>query len=275
MIAALLLGVTFTGGQAEPPTVGDTIWLRYEVPVPAGRTVRAPEWEPDDPVQLLGPPRVVVRGGSAEIAYPIVIWRTGDHRIAAPGPLLLGPDGGVDSMPPRVFRLSIASVLPAVRPDTGLRPQPRADFVARGATTPLPVLVALLLAAVLLAPLHWWWWRRGPARPLRPAEAGGPAKPPLERWSDAGESRAVAAAATGRLRAWIARHLAGAHPGLDTEAVLATVASDAPGWPHGELGDLLRSLDEARFGQTTFPDAIGLARWAAELEPRLAREPAA
>jgi hypothetical protein len=261
--------------QAAPPTVGDTLWLRYEVAVPAGRTVRAADWEPADPVELLGPPRVVVRGGSAEIAYPVVIWRAGRHDIRAPGPLLLGPDGGVDSLPSRPFSVTIESVLPAQRPDTGLRPQPRAEFVARGATTPLPVLLALLAGGLLLAPLHWWWRRRGAPRPVPRTEAGGPAAPPLERWSDSGESRAVAAAATGRLRSALARRAEGAHPGLDTEAVLAQVAAARPDWPHDELGDLLRSLDEARFGQATFPDAIGLARWASELETRLLRETAA
>jgi hypothetical protein len=261
--------------QTAPPTVGDTLWLRYEVAVPAGQTVRAADWEPADPVELLGPPRVVVRGGSAEIAYPVVIWRAGRHDVSAPGPLLLGPNGGVDSLPSRAFNVTIASVLPAERPDTGLRPQPRAEFVARGATTPLPVLLALLAAALLLAPLHWWWRRRGTPRPLTRAETGGPAGPPLERWSDAGESRAVAAAATGRLRSAIARRVDGAHPGLDTEALLAHLAAERPGWPHDELGDVLRSLDEARFGQTTFPDAIGLARWTSELEPRLVKDPAA
>ncbi|HEX6106958.1 MAG TPA: hypothetical protein VFZ26_15325 [Gemmatimonadales bacterium] len=272
MIATLLLAALV---QADPPTVGDTIWLRYEVAVPAGRTVRPADWEPEDPVELLGPPRVVVRGGSAEIAYPVVVWRAGPHGISAPGPLLLGPDGGVDSLPSREFRVTVASVLPATRPDTGLRPQPRADFVVRGATTPLPVVIALLLAALLLAPLHWWWRRRGTPGPLRRAGPGGPTTPPVERWADAGESRAVAAATTGRLRVVLARQVECAHPALDTEAVLARLAEERPDWPHGELGDLLRSLDEARFGQVTFPDAIGLARWAAELEPRLRREPAA
>jgi hypothetical protein len=77
------------------------------------------------------------------------------------------------------------------------------------------------------------------------------------------------------LRSALARRAEGAHPGLDTEAVLAQVAAARPDWPHDELGDLLRSLDEARFGQATFPDAIGLARWASELETRLLRETAA
>ncbi|HEU5039660.1 MAG TPA: hypothetical protein VFT84_02495 [Gemmatimonadales bacterium] len=258
--------------QPGPPTVGDTLWLRYEVPVPAGRSVRAADWIPEDPVELLGPPRVVVRGGSAEIAYPVVVWRAGSQVVRAPGPLLLGPDGGVDSLPARVFTLTISSVLPVERPDTGLRPQPRAEFVARGVRSLWPPVVAVLLAAVLLAPLHWWWRRRGTPRPHRRSETFGPGAPPFDRWADAGESRAVAAAATGRLRAVLARRAEGAHPALDTETVLAHVADVRPLWPHAELGDLLRSLDEARFGHRTFPDAIGLARWAAELEPRLQGE---
>ncbi len=270
-VAFLLAAALAQGGTI---TVGDTVWLRDEIEVPPGRTVRTPDWEAADPVELLGPPRVVVRGGSAEIAYPVAVWRTGDHAVSVPGPLLLGPNGGVDSLPPRTFRVSVASVLPAQRPDTGLRPQPRADFVTRGATTLLPLVLALLLALLLVAPLHWWWRRRGAARPMARADAGGPAAPPLERWADAGEARAVAAAATGRLRTVLARRAEGAHAALDTEAVLARVSEARPGWPHGELGDLLRSLDEARFGRATFPDAIGLARWAAELEPKLQREPA-
>lgn len=268
----LLLLATLQGGA---PTVGDSLWLRYEVPVPAGRTVRAPDWQPEDPVELLGPPRVVVRGGSAQIAYPIVIWRAGQHTIRAPGPLLLGPDGGVDSLPPRTFSVQIASVLPAERPDTGLRPQPRAEFVPRAARSLWPPLVALALAALLLALPHWWWRRRGTPAPIGRVEAGGPAAPPLERWADAGESRAVAAAVTGRLRTLLAGRADGAHAGLDTEAVLARIAEARPEWPQAELGDLLRALDEARFGRADFPDAIGLARWAAELEPRLLRETAA
>ena len=64
-----------------------------------------------------------------------------------------------------------------------------------------------------------------------------------------------------------------AHAGLDTESLLHAVATRAD-WPLGELGDVLRSLDEARFGHTAFPDAIGLARWVEELAPRLVQEAA-
>ena len=261
--------------QSAEPTVGDTIWVTRTVELPPGRSLRAAEWEVADPIELLGPPRITLKGGSAEVSYPIAIWRAGFHTVSVPGPLLLSSDGGVDSLRAEVVTLHVASVLPSAATDTSLRPQPRADFVPRPATTPFPLLLFLILAIALLAPIHWWWRRRGhPAGKRTAAEAGGSAKPPLERWADAGESRAVAAAATSRLRNAMAARLPGALPSLDTEAVLAYVADQRPDWPAAELGKVLRALDEARFGNGTLPDAMGLARWAADLEPRLVREAA-
>jgi hypothetical protein len=272
MIPALLL---LAAAQAGAPTVGDTIWIRREVAVPPGRTVRPADWEPEDPVELLGPPRVLVRGGSAEIAYPVVIWHAGEHTLRPPGPLFLGGEGTVDSLPPEPVTLRVASVLPVVPPDSTLRPQPRAEFVRRGATTPLPLLLLWAIATLVLVPLHWWWRRRGKPRPPGSTEPRLLVRPPIDRWADAGESRAVAAAATSRLRSLVAARAPAVHTGLDTEAALVEVRAARPDWPVDELGDLLRSLDEARFGHASFPDAMGLARWAGELEPKLLREAAA
>jgi hypothetical protein len=261
--------------QAEVPTVGDTIWVTRTVELPPGRSLRAAEWEVADPIELLGPPSIALRGGSADVSYPLAVWRAGFHTVSVPGPLLLSPDGGVDSLRAEVVTLHVASVLPRAATDTSLRPQPRADFVPRPATTPVPLILLLIVAIALLAPIHWWWRRRGrPVRKLTASDIAGPAKPPLERWADAGESRAVAAAATSRLRATLAARLPGALPSLDTEAVLAHVAERRPDWPSSELGHVLRALDLARFGTGAMPDAMGLARWAAELEPRLAQEAA-
>lgn len=261
--------------QAGLPTVGDTIWVSRTVSVPPGNTVRAGEWELADSIELLGPARVAVRGGSAEISYPIVIWRPGAYTLSPPGPLLLGADGTVDSLAPQPVELLVASVLPRVPPDSTLRPQPRAEFVPRIATSPIPLLLFLSAAILLLLPLHRWWRQRGPpagAAPRRETEE--PMSEVLERWADAGEFRAVAAAAAARLRAAIGSAVPAAHPALDTETVLSHVTESRADWPVAEMGDLLRSLDEARFGRTTFPDAIGLARWAAEMEPKLRREAA-
>jgi hypothetical protein len=260
-------------GQGPAPTVGDTIWVVRTVAVPSGATLRPADWDASDPVERLGPPRVTPHGDSADVAYPIVVWRPGLLTVEVPGPLLLGAGGRIDSVPPQAVSLRIASVLPVVPADSTLAPQPRADFVPRTSVTLLPLLILLAAAALLLAPLHWWWRRRGwpRARPNLPAP--GAHEPPLQRWSDDGELRAVASAATRRLRALIAERMPAAHAGLDTEDLLRAVAGRID-WPLAELTDLLRSLDEARFGHTSFPDAVGLARWADELAPRLVPEAA-
>jgi hypothetical protein len=262
------------GAAAGGPTVGDTVWVSRTIDLPAGRTVRPADWHPDDPVELLGAPRVVTRGGTADIAYPVVVWETGARTLEVPGPLLLAPDGGVDSLPPARVTLQIASVLPAGADSSTLRPQPRADFVPLTDRSPLVPLMLVGLAILLLLPLHWWWRRRGRPRPRPLAALVEPARAPLDRWADAGEARAVAAVAAVRLRGAIARGAEGASPALDTATLLAHLRAARPDWPLGELGDLLQALDRARFGTSPADDPVGLARRASELEPRLRAEAA-
>jgi hypothetical protein len=170
--------------------------------------------------------------------------------------------------------LEVASVLPRPATDTSLRPQPAADFVPRPSTSPIPLLILLALALAILLPLHRWWRHRG--KPVRRADLAriGEAGPPLERWADAGESRAVAAAATARLRRTLAALLPGALPSLDTGMVLDHVAEQRPDWPLDELGAVLHQLDRTRFATGARPDAVALARRAAELEARLLPEAA-
>jgi hypothetical protein len=259
--------------QTPAPTVGDTIWVSRTVAVPAGATLRPADWDAPEPIERLGAPVLTPRGDSVAIAYPIVVWRAGPLTVDLPGPLLLRAGGPIDSLPSEAVGLRIASVLPAVPADSTLAPQPRADFVPRTSTTPIPLLVLLAAAAVFLAPIHWWWRRRGRPRPRPALPLPGPDEAPLDGWADAGETRAVASVATARLRGLIAARMPAAHVGLDTESLLQTIAARTD-WPLAELGDVLRSLDEARFGHTPFPDAIGLARWVDELAPRLVPEAA-
>jgi len=261
------------GPGAAGPTVGDTIWVARTVAVPPGTTLRPPDWDPPDPIQRLGPPRLTPHGDSTDVAYPIVIWRAGPVTVDVPGPLLLSPGGRIDSVPPQPQELRIASVLPAATPPESLAPQPRADFVPRTSVSVVPLLILLLVAVLLLAPLHWWWRRRGRPTPRPALTLLRAAAPPLDRWSDAGESRAVAAIAARRLRSAIAARMPAAHTGLDTEDLLE-IAARRGDWPLAELTNLLRALDEARFGHAAVADAVGLARRAEELAPRLAPEAA-
>ena len=258
--------------QSGDPTVGDTIWLTRTIAVPSGYAVRAADWDPPEPIELLGRPTVTAAGDSVEIAYPVVAWRPGHHQLDLPGPLLLGPGGNVDSLRGERLRLDIASVLPAVPIDSYLPPQPRAALVDRQVATFGPVAALWAVALVLLLPLHVWWRRRGkPTRVQPPAIPAAALEPPLERWADAGEYRAVATVSMARLRAAVADRIASAHPGLDTERVLAEIAAVRPQWPLEELGDLLRALDDARFGVSPAPDALELSRSTMDLRDRLLR----
>jgi hypothetical protein len=250
-------------------TVGDTIWLVREVSVPSGRVIRAAAWDPADPVELLAPGKVISRGETAQVAYPVVVWRPGDYTLSPPGPLLLASDGRVDSLPPEPVTLKVASVLPPVPPDSVLSPQPPAGFIPRSALTLLPLVLLLAAAALLLAPLHWWWRRRGPRVTRAPPDA--PIRPalPLERWADAGETRAVAGAVTARLRSLFAAGSGDVSEPLDTETLIAELSRSHPEWPLNELHTLLRELDLARFGDNSEADVLALAQRAEQLERRL------
>jgi hypothetical protein len=94
------------------------------------------------------------------------------------------------------------------------------------------------------------------------------------RWADDGEYRAVANVAAVRLRAALAQRVAAAHPGLDTERLLAELAAARPDWPLEELGDLLRALDDARFSDSGSPDALQLSQSTLAMRDRLLRDAA-
>jgi hypothetical protein len=271
MIARASLALTLL--QGVQPSVGDTIWLTRSVAVPAGYVVRASDWDPADPVELLGRPRVIITGDSARISYPTVIWMPGPQQIELPGPLLLGPGGKVDSLPGELVRVTVRSVLPPGVPDSVISPQPRAALVPLQETSLVPLAILWLAALAFLLPLHLWWRRRGKPVRIPPPHADLP-EPPLARWADDGEYRAVANVAALRMRAALAQRVSAAHPALDTERLLAQLAAERPDWPLEELGDLLRALDDARFGHTGSPDALELSRSTLAMRDRLFRDAA-
>jgi hypothetical protein len=258
---------------APPPTVGDTVWLSRTVAVPPGAVVRAADWDPADPIELLGRPKIVVAGDSATVSYPVVVWQPGVQVIDVPGPLLLGSGGTVDSLRSQTLRLDVRSVLPRVPGDSALAPQPSANIVQLRSVTLVPLLLLWSAGLALLLPLHLWWRRRG-----KPLLSRTPAivvpDPPLNRWADAGEYRAVANISAIRLRSAVANRVAAAHPGLDTERLLSELAAVRPEWPLAELGEILRGLDEARFGVTPAADSLELSRSSLALRKRLLGEAA-
>lgn len=242
MIIGLLLALAMI--QAPLPQVGDTIWLVRAIPDPGTRLVRVAAWNPEGAVEALGPGLLVRRGDSVEVRYPAVGWLPGSHTVEVPGPVLVSPDGTTDSLPPMAMTVTIASVLPTLPGDSLPPVQPEASPVLRPIETALPVLVLLLIAVLFLIPFHLWWRRRG--TPL--AQASIPVSPappelPLEAWREAGEPRAVLAAAAARLRS-----VGGASPEADT---------------------LLGVLDDAIFGPGDARAALPRAGEAVELADRL------
>src|SRR5207248_1901082 len=79
------------------PTVGDTIWLEREIPVPAGWQVRAGKLEPRDDVEPLGDPAVLRSPAGWVVRYGLAVWTPGSHKLALPPLWRIGPDGRTDS----------------------------------------------------------------------------------------------------------------------------------------------------------------------------------
>jgi len=253
------------------PTVGDTIWLEREIPLPAGWQVRAGQLEPREDVEPLGDPAVLRSPAGWVVRYGVAVWTPGSHTLALPPLWRIGPDGRTDSTAGGAASVVVASVLPA----TLKAPDPR------GPLGPLrlerrdagPPLVAVLVSIGLLA--------AGVAARRRPPRQVPPAPPvPLERevqdarWLAAGEPRAVATRATWRLRAALARAVPGAHPALDTHECLGVVerarSGARSGTRLGELRDVLEQLDRVAFASAEGTDVAALAARARRLAQELA-----
>jgi hypothetical protein len=252
-------------------TVGDTLWVRRAVAVPSGREVRAPEWRPSGEVEVLGRPRIVRRGDSVEIAWPVALWAPGQHSVQVPGPVLLAADGRVDSLPPETVTLVAASVLPPAPRDSALKPQPGAPAVPLHERSLRPLLLLLGVAALALLPVHLLWRRRG--RRVVVADVASAALPaaelPVERWAEWGETRAVIGAAVKRLRAGVARRVPEAHEGLDARNLLVTLIEHRPAWPLGEIGEVLGALETAQYAPGEPENVAALYRRAEALEAEL------
>jgi hypothetical protein len=264
----ILLPLLLLQAQAGAPTVGDTIWLTRSVPTPPGAEVRPAPWSPDGPIALLGSPVVRREGDATMVAYPAVAWEAGSFTVTLPGPVVIRADGVIDSLSLESRTVVVASVLPADRPPDDIPVQPAAGIVAERITSPWPVAVALLAAAALYAPLLWWWRRRGPPVPPLQVRAQ-PVTIPLAEWSEAGESRAVAAVAARHLRAAIAGQLPGLPQGVIGSRLVRVVAEQRPGWPAEEIGTVLRALEAAQYAEAPASEVVALAQRAGALRQRL------
>jgi len=111
---------TWTASPATP-TVGDTVWLEREVPVPAGWQVRAGKLEAREDVEPLGDPSVLRSRAGWVVRYGVAVWTPGNHTLTLPPLWRLGPDGRSDSSAGGAASIVVASVIP----DTLKGPDPR------------------------------------------------------------------------------------------------------------------------------------------------------
>lgn len=253
---------------ATQVTVGDTVWIERRFALPGGWRLRPGRLASDDEVEALADPVVLRDGAEWVVRYPLAAWSPGPHSVTLPPIWRLGPDAQADSVSGGTASFVLASVIP----DSLKRPEPRpalAPLRAEARDARLPALALLLAAAALVGGIRW---RRRPPRAVPAPDAPAPgAAIPDRRWLEAGEPKAVAARAAGRLRTAIARLVPDAHLGLPTSECLALVQGRRPQAPVAELRTVLGALDEVAFAVAPGVDVVALARLAETLAERLGR----
>src|SRR5207237_6042366 len=139
---------TWTASPATP-TVGDTIWLEREIPVPGGWQARAGKLEAREDVEPLGDPAVVRSRAGWVIRYGVAVWTPGSHTLTLPPLWRVGPDGRTDSSAGGPASFAVASVLP----DSVKAPDPRGPLgpLRLGRRHAGPPLAAALVSLGLLA----------------------------------------------------------------------------------------------------------------------------
>lgn len=249
-------------------TVGDTVWLERRFALPDGWRLRPGRLASDEAVEALADPVVLRSGGGWVVRYPVAAWTPGPHTVTLPAIWRLGPEAQADSVAGGTATFVLASVIP----DSLKRPEPRPALDPLRADRRDPRVPALALLAAAAALAGGIRWRRRPPRALpAPAAPAHAAAVPDRRWIEAGETKAVAARAAGRLRTAIARLVPEAHLGLSASDCLDVVQSRRPQAPVTELRTVLGALDAAAFAVAPGVDVVALARLADTLVERLGR----
>jgi len=250
------------------PTVGDTVWLERVFTIPPAWRLRPGRLESTDIVEPLMDPQVVRRGADWVIRYAVVAWAPGQHDVTLPPVWRLGASGEADSVPGGTATFTLTSVIP----DSVTKPEPRPALAPLRPVrrTTVPILLAVLAAGLSLAGALWWR-RRPPRRIGMPEDLADGGAVPDQRWLDAGEPKAVAARAAGRLRTILARVIPEAHAGLSTAECIDVVRRHRPQSPPPDLAAVLGGLDQVAFGSGAPQDVTALVRQAQTLAQDLER----
>jgi len=248
------------------PTVGDSVTLARVIEAPAETRIRVQPLGASLIVEPLSDPESERTAGGVRVRYRVALFEPGRHALEMPAVELLHRDGRVDVIPPDSAWVTVASVLPAG--DTLPPPRPSLGPVPRFPTRWWPA--AVLLGVVVAGGVAWGRARRrGRERAEPPGRTSVAVHPPLERWAMAGESRAVASVVAHRLRVRLAGAVPAAGLALGTEECIAVLEAQSSGGPARELGDLLRSLERARFAPAVSGEIARLVERADELREAL------
>jgi len=250
------------------PTVGDTVWIERRFPLPAGWRLRPGRLDSREEIESLGEPTVSRGAEQWTVRYPVTAWTPGSHTVSIPPVWRLGPDAQADS----VLGGSATFVVQRVIPESAAAPTPRPALEPLRAEQRhdlRPVLLAVLGAGASLA-AALWWRRRPPRRLSEPPGDASKTEVADARWLEAGESRAVAARAAGRLRGALAAAVPEAHLGLSTADCLAAAQRSRP-QTFSELEAVLMALDHVAFATASEADVVRLADRAMALAGALGR----
>ncbi len=248
-------------------TVGDTIWLAREIPVPAGWRVRPGKLEAREDVEPLGDPDVLKSRSGWVVRYAIAAWTPGTHALELPELWRLGPDGRADSSAGGTASFTVVSVIP----DSLRQPSPRGPLapLRQGRLRPVAPLTAVGISLALLAAAVAL--RRRPPRPVPPRpQVPVEREVPDVRWIAAGEPKAVATRATWRLRSALARAAPKAHLALASHECLDVFARARPHAPLAELREVLEQLDRVAYAAGQGSDVAAIATRARKLAKEVA-----
>jgi hypothetical protein len=272
VLAVLLAALQGLAWRASPQgaTVGDTIVLERVLPATAGARARTRGLDANELVEPLGAPDVLLVPDGLHVRHRIALFAPGVHALSMPAIELLHPDGSVEVVLGDTAFVRVAAVIP----DTLETPAPMPSQAPLGRSLRRPGLAAAPVAGVLALLGLWLAWRLRPRRAVKvTAGITAPVEVPLMRWLGAGERRAVATVAVHRLRTAVTTQVPGAARAANAAEWAATVTTARPTWPVGELADVLRALERARFAPLGADDLAELVDRADVVASRLVPPP--
>ena len=275
IIGVALLAISQASAWVSSPpvvTVGDTIRIELTIPTPPGTRARVRPLGSSEVLQPLDDPVTLGSDSSITVRYVLALFEPGEHGVTMPDIELLRPDGTVETVLGDVAIVQVASVLP--QSDSLPPPKLSQPPIARSATRLLPLLLLAVGASVITGA---WGVMRRRKGPDVTGSAGEEERvgPPLTRWIGAGEPRAVAAVVAESLRRKIAEIKPQATCSLSTEECIQVLEAESSDLPVREIGELLRSLERARFAPAVASDVMELTQQTEALVSSLDRPPEA